>query len=38
MEAASKSRAIFSRADRIRTIAYWTFTFPVAFENVAGSM
>jgi len=26
------------RADRIRTIAYWTFTLLVAFENAAGAM
>jgi len=35
---ATKSQAIFNRADRIRTIAYWTFTLPVAYENAAGSM
>ncbi len=34
----TKIRAISHRADRIRTIAYWTFTLPVAFENAAGSM
>lgn len=26
------------QADRIRTIAYWTFTLIVAFENAAGAM
>jgi hypothetical protein len=31
-------QAISNRADRIRTIAYWTFTLPVAFENAAGAM
>ncbi len=29
---------IFGRADRVRRIAYWTLTLPVAFENAAGSM
>ncbi len=38
METRTKSHPIFNRADRIRTIAYWTFTLPVAFENAAGSM
>jgi hypothetical protein len=39
MEAKTNSLStIFKRADRTRTIAYWTFTLPVAFENAAGSM
>ncbi|HEX4809629.1 MAG TPA: DoxX family protein [Bryobacteraceae bacterium] len=38
MEARTRAQAIFNRADRIRTITYWTFTIPVAFENAAGSM
>lgn len=29
---------IVHRTDRMRTIAYWTFTLPVAFENAAGAM
>jgi len=30
--------AIFNRTDRIRTIAYWTFTLPMVYENAAGAM
>ncbi|HVR46758.1 MAG TPA: DoxX family protein [Candidatus Binatia bacterium] len=34
----STSQAISNGFHRIRTIAYWTFTLPVAFENAAGAM
>jgi hypothetical protein len=33
-----QTQSIFNRPDRIRTIAYWTFTLAVAFENAAGAM
>jgi hypothetical protein len=35
---ASTSQAVFNRTDRLRVIAYWTFTIPVAFENAVGSI
>ncbi len=38
MEQRTKIRSVFNRAERIHTIAYWTFTIPVAFENAAGAM
>jgi DoxX-like family len=33
-----KVQSPFNRADRMRAIAYWTFTLPVAFENAAGAL
>jgi DoxX-like protein len=38
MEEGTKKRAIFNLSDRVRMIAYWTFTLLVAFENAAGGM
>jgi hypothetical protein len=38
MRATTSRQASFDRVGRIRTIAYWTFTLPVAFENAAGAM
>lgn len=33
-----KIQSILNGTDRIRTIAYWMFTIPVAFENAAGAI
>lgn len=36
--AETKTQVTFNRSRRLRVIAYWSFTLPVAFENAAGAM